>query len=207
MSAHHAPDWVPHREGHGLKNDGVLTTWLSLISFTFFIGTFVAASIYLQMWSPENFKVELGTDLPNVATLILLVMGVVSIAAGNLFRKGSWKAFQLTMMLNTLVFIAYAVVMLKLMGEVHALGAAAWTTYLGIYIFQFILAIVNLFFVGKIGILFSERNVKALNSWVPSAMAVFLYTAVIGVVIFLLTGVVEFGEFAEWCGKRIGVLQ
>ncbi|HEU4963505.1 MAG TPA: hypothetical protein VFV52_06525 [Bacilli bacterium] len=209
MSAHHAPDWVPHREGHGIKNDGVLATWLGLISFTFFIGTFIAANVYLRMWSPNNFTVDFAqnADLPAITTIVLIVAGFITVIAGSFHRQGAWKKFQVMMGLAALAFIAYAVLLLKLMGYTHSLGAAAWTTHMGIYVFQFGLVLVNLFMIAKIGILFSDRNQKSLNNWVPAAMSVFLYTVILGIIVLLVTDMISVGEFTEWCGKRIGVLE
>ena len=62
---------------------------------------------------------------------------------------------------------------IKLITVTWDLGAAAWTTHLGIYCLQFALALVCLWFIMMIGFKFAERNEKALNSWVPAAMSVF----------------------------------
>ena len=96
MSAHHAPDWVPARHGTGIKHDGIFATWLSLLSFTFFIATFVASNVYLRGWNPEQFNVSLGyyADLPNYSTLVLLVAGIITFVAGGAYRKGAWKSLQ-----------------------------------------------------------------------------------------------------------------
>jgi len=205
MSAHHAPDWVPHREGTGIKHDGTFATWLSLISFTFFIGTFVAANVYLRGWNPEKFGVDFGANanLPALTTIVLLVAGFILVLAGAAWRNEARKRFQLLMVLATLAFSAYAVMLMWLMVYTWDLGAAAWTTNLGIYFLQFVLALVDIAFLAFIGMAFSDRNEKKLQSLVSAGMSVFMYTVLIGLVVLLVTDMISIGEFAEWCGNRL----
>ncbi|MFD2171839.1 hypothetical protein [Tumebacillus lipolyticus] len=205
MSAHHAPDWVPHREGTGIKDNGVFATWLSLISFTFFFATFVAANVYLRGWAPDKFTVDFGpnADLPAITTIILLVAGFILLLAGNFFRSNAMGKFNVMMILATLAITAYAVMQIWLMVYVHEQGAHAWTTHMGIYLLQLCLALVCITFMMFIGKYISERNIKALNRLVPAAMSVFLYTVITGVLTLVITDMISVGEFAEWCGTRI----
>jgi len=209
MSAHHAPDWVPARHGSGIKHDGVFSTWLSLISFTFFLGTFVAANVYLRGWNPEKFNVNFGeqANLPAITTLILIVAGFITVLAGSFFRQGAWKKFQTSLVFATLAFTGYAVMSIKLMTFTYDLGPAAWTTHLGIYFLQFVLACVCIGFIMAIGFRLAERNEKKLNSYVPAAMSVFLYTVLTGILVLVVTDMITIGQFAEWCGTRIGVIK
>jgi len=205
MSAHHAPDWVPHRNGTGIKHDGTFATWLGLISFTFFIGTFVAANVYLRGWNPEKFTVDFGAnaDLPSITTLVLLVAGFILVLAGSAWRNHALKKFKVLMVLATLAFTAYAVMLMWLMVHTWYLGAAAWTTHLGIYFLQFILALACIVFIAFIGMAFSDASEKKLRSIVPAAMSVFIYTVLVGVTVLVVTDMIDIGQFAEWCGVRL----
>lgn len=205
MSAHHAPDWVPHREGTGIKDNGVFATWLSLIAFTFFIGTFVAANVYLRGWAPDKFTIDFGANanLPAFTTIFLLVAGFLLLLAGNFFRANQMGKFNVMMVLATLAITGYAAMQLWLMSFVHGLGAHAWTTHMGIYLLQFSLALVCIGFMMAIGKYYSERNIKALNRLVPAALSVFLYTVMTGILTLVITDMISVGEFAEWCGTRI----
>jgi magnesium-transporting ATPase (P-type) len=205
MSAHHAPDWVPHREGTGIKDNGIYATWLGLIAFTFFFGTFVAANVYLRGWAPDKFTVDFGAnaDLPAITTLILLATGFILLLAGNFFRSNAMSKFNFMMILATLGMTAYAVTQIWLMVYTHELGPHAWTTHMSIYFLQLGLALTCIAFMMFMGKYFSERNMKALNRLVPAAMSVFLYTVATGVLTLVITDMISVGEFAEWCGTRI----
>ncbi|ASS76432.1 hypothetical protein CIG75_16690 [Tumebacillus algifaecis] len=205
MSAHHAPDWVPHREGTGIKDNGIFATWLSLISFTFFLATFVAANVYLRGWAPDKFTVDFGpnADLPAITTIILLVAGLLLLLAASFFRSKAMGKFNIMMVLSTLAITAYAVMQIWLLFYTHEQGEHAWTTHMGIYFLQLALSLVCIGFMMAIGKYYSERNIKALNRLVPAALSVFLYTVATGVLTLVLTDMISVGEFAEWCGTRI----
>jgi uncharacterized membrane protein YozB (DUF420 family) len=205
MSAHHAPDWVPHRSGTGIKHDGTFATWLSILSFTFFLATFVAANVYLRGWAPDKFTVDFGAnaDLPSYTTIVLLVAGFILLLAGSAYKQNAMKRFQGLMVVASLAFTAYAVMQMWLIVTVWDLGAAAWTTHLGIYVLQFSLALIDLVFIGFIGYYYSNRNDAKLRSVVPAAMSVFIYTVFIGITVLLITDMISIGQFAEWCGTRL----
>lgn len=209
MSAHHAPDWVPHREGTGIKHDGTFAAWLGLISFTFFMGVFVAANVYLRGWAPEKFTVDYGpyADLPEYTTLILLVAGFFLLLAGAAFRSNAYKRFQALMIVATMAIFGYGISLMWLIVRTYYLGAEAWTLNLGIYACQAILAlacIVFMFFTGK---QFAERNEKGLRVMVPITLSIFLYTVVTGLAVFLITDVISIAEFAEWCGTKLNIIE
>lgn len=205
MSAHHAPDWVPHRSGTGSKDDGILATWLSLLSFTFFYGTFLAANVYLRGWAPDKFTVDFGAnaDLPALSTICLLVAGFVVLLAGNFFRNNQYKKFQATLIIATLAFVGYALLQMWLLVFTYYLGTAAWTTHLALYSLQFGLAVIDVIFIIMIGKNFAERNEKALRRLVPAAMSVFIYTVLIGLVTLIVTDMITVGQFASWCGQKL----
>jgi uncharacterized membrane protein YozB (DUF420 family) len=209
MSAHHAPDWVPHREGTGIKDNGIFATWLSLIAFTFFLATFVAANVYLRAWSPDKFNVDFGdsANLPYVTTLFLLIAGFIVLLAGSFYKQNKRKAFMGTMVLATIAFFVYGLTEMWLLVDTYYLGAQAWTAYLGIYALQVALALVNIVFIGAIAKHFGDRNDAALRRLVPAAMSVFMYTVVVGISVLLVTDVVSVGQFAEWCGTKLQVVK
>lgn len=210
MSAHHAPEWVPDRSGAtGMRDNGIFATWLSLISFTFFFGTFMAANVYLRGWSPDKFTVSFGgnLDLPAVSTLLLIVTGIIVLAAANFFRRDKRKAFQATLVLAVLAYVAQAITQIRLLVFTFGLGPAAWTTSLMIFILQLALSLICIGFLVAIGIYFSDRNEKALRRLVPAAMSVFMYTIIIGVLVLVLTDMITIGQFTQWCGTKIGVVK
>lgn len=210
MSAHHAPEWVPDRSGAtGYKDNGLFATWLGLISFTFFFGTFLAANAYLRGWSPEKFSINFNGnyDLPAITTLILIVAGALVLAGTNAFRKSAWKSFQALMVLSLLVFAGLAITQMRLLVYTYGLGPAAWTANLMIYIIQFLLSVVCICFLVAIGKFYSERNDKALRRLVPAAMSVFMYTIIMGVIVLVLTDMITIGQFTQWCGTKIGLVQ
>ena len=204
MSAHHAPDWVPHRSGTGIKDDGILATWLGLLSFTFFYGTFLAANVYLRGWAPDKFTVDFGANanLPSLSFICLLVAGFVILMAGSFFRNNQYKKFQGAMILATIAFVGYAILQMWLLVFTYYLGTAAWTTHLALYSLQFALAVIDIIFVLMIGKNFAERNETALRRLVPAAMSVFMYTVLIGVVTLVVTDMLTVGQFASWCGQK-----
>ncbi|MGB8954213.1 MAG: hypothetical protein WCC10_02485 [Tumebacillaceae bacterium] len=208
MSAHHAPDWVPHREGTGIKHDGTFATWLGMISFTFFMGVFVAANVYLRGWAPDKFNVDFGqfADMPEYTTLILLVAGFILLLAGSAFRSNAYKRFQALMILATLAIFGYAISLMWMIVHTYYLGANAWTTHLGIYSCQMILAVVCMVFMFFVGKAFAERNEKGLRTLVPITLSIFLYTVVTGLLIFIVTDVVSIEQFAEWCGTKLNII-
>lgn len=210
MSAHHAPDWVPDRSGAtGFKDNGLFATWLGLISFTFFFGTFLAANAYLRGWSPEKFAINFNGnyDLPGITTIILIVAGIVTLAGANAFRKGAMKQFQGLMVLSLLIFAGLAITQMRLLVFTYGHGPAAWTANLMIYIIQFALSITCICFLVAIGKFYSERNEKALRRLVPAAMSVFMYTIIMGVVVLVLTDMITIGQFTQWCGTKIGLVK
>ncbi|MGZ4031664.1 MAG: hypothetical protein ACXVP5_00890 [Tumebacillaceae bacterium] len=210
MSAHHVPDWVPDRSGGtGVKDNGQFATWLALISFTFFLGTFLAANVYLRGWSPEKFTINFNGDynLPAITTILLIVAGVIVLAGANAFRKGSWKSFQALMVLSMLVFAALAITQIRLLVFTYGLGPAAWTANLMIYAIQFALSLVCIGFLVAIMKFYSERNEKALRRLVPASMSVFMYTIIIGVIVLVLTDMITVAQFTQWCGTKIGLVK
>lgn len=209
MSAHHTPAWVPDRSGAtGAKDNGILATWLGLLSFTFFYGVFLAANVYLRGWSPDKFSVNFGgsLDLPATATLIMILAGFITILAVTFYRTGSWKKFQVMMILATIAFSAHAVTEMRLVVKTYSMGAAAWTVDLGAYFLQFVLAVTCVVFLAAIGIKFSERNEKALARLIPAAMSVFFYTIVMGILTLVITDMISIDQFTQWCGTKIAVI-
>lgn len=205
MSAHHAPDWVPHREGTGAKHDGILATWLSLCAFTFFLATFVASNVYLRAWSPEKFNVDFGAqaDLPGFTVIALLLAGFLAYFAGTSWKAGKRKAFMGFMVALTLVFFAYTALQMYLIAYTWYLGAGAWTAYLGIYVTQILLAFVIIGMLIAVAKYFGDRNEKQLRSLIPATITVIFYAVVTGLIVLVLTNMMSVGEFADWCGTKL----
>lgn len=205
MSAHHAPDWVPHREGTGAKHDGILATWLSLISFTFFLATFVAANVYLRACSPDQFNVDFGAqaDLPSFTVIALLLAGFLAYFAGTSWKAGKRKAFVGFMVALTLVFFVYTALQMYLIAFTWYLGAGAWTGYIGIYVCQILLAFTIIGFLIANVKYYGDRNEKQMRSLVPATMSIIFYAVVIGLAVLVITNMISIGEFADWCGTKL----
>lgn len=196
-------DYTP---GTGIKDNAQFGTWLGLIAFTFFFGTFVAANVYLRGWSPEVFNVDFAGkagDLPYLNTLILLGSAVLALIAGQAFRKRANGAFVAALALATLLALAYVVLGAQLIREMVTLGKAVWTAYLTVYGLHWILGLLN-FILLAVALAFAFAGKEnALKRLVPAGMSVWLYTAISGLAVFVITDVVSVGAFAEWCGTKL----
>ncbi|GAB6936131.1 hypothetical protein JCM14720_20520 [Calditerricola yamamurae] len=196
-------DYTP---GTGIKDNAQLATWLGIIAFTFFFGTFVAANVYLRGWSPEVFNVDFAGkagDLPYLNTLILLGSAVLALIAGQAFRKRMNGAFIVTLALATLLALAYAVLGGQLVLEMTGLGKAVWTAYLTVYGLHWLLGLFNFILLAVALVFAFAGKEQALKRLVPTGMSVWLYTAITGLAVFVITDVVSVSEFAEWCGTKL----
>ncbi|BCJ86869.1 hypothetical protein [Effusibacillus dendaii] len=205
MATHHHPIPLPE-PGPGAKDNGQLAAWLGLTSFTFMMGTFVAANVYLRGWNPQVFGVQLPDEIKNlsyISTLVLIVTTVVLMIAGILFRNSSYKKFLGTMGFGALLYTAYLILQIELCVKYFQAGAAITTINATITIFQIITALVSLGFIAAVGWYGDSQNGKALRRLVPGAMAVWTYAVITGIVVLIITDVVSVGQFADWCGTRL----
>ncbi len=209
MAANHQHNYPPAYEpGPGMKDNGQFAVWLGLISALFFIATFVSSNVYLRGWSPDVFNLKQTSDLPYLSTLVLLAGAVAALFTGSAFRKRANGAFTVGLLLSAALFAVSLVLETLLIKEFAALGPAAWTAYLTVYLCQWImLAICVILFVIAIAFHFGGKE-KKLVRLVPAAMSVWLFTVMLGLAILLLTNVMTVGQFAEWCGvKFLGLVK
>lgn len=192
--------------GPGAKDNGQLAAWLGLISFTFFLVTFVAANVYLRGWRPDVFGVRLPaevTNLSNFSTLVLIVNGVVLLIAGILFRNSSYRKFLGTMAIGAILYAVNLILQIQLLTKYIAQGKAVATINGTITGFQILITVVSLAFIAAVGWYGDGKNGKVLRRLVPGAMAVWMYAVVVGLTVLIITDVVSVSEFAEWCGTRV----
>lgn len=193
------PEYKP---GAGMKDNAQLGVWLGLISALFLIATFVSSNVYLRGWSPEVFALKYQTELPYTSTLTLLIGALASIFTGNAFRNRKDGAFAAGLYLSMILFAAAFVQECMLIKEMAALGPAAWTAYVTVYVCQAIMLLISVvLFVVAIGFQL-RRNENVLKRFIPASMSVWLFTLMLGLAILLLTNVVSVEQFAEWCGTK-----
>ncbi|MFC4767052.1 hypothetical protein [Effusibacillus consociatus] len=205
MASQHSHLPLPE-PGPGIKDNGQLAAWLGLISYTFFLATFVAANVYLRGWRPEVFGVKVPAEVSNLSylsTLLLLVTGGILLIAGVLFRNGSYKKFLGTMSIGALLYSGYLLLQIQLLKKYIALGAAIATINATITGFQILITLTSLVFIAAVGWYGDSKDGKVLRRLVPGAMAVWMYSVVVGLVVMIVTDVVSVSEFAAWCGTRL----
>lgn len=192
--------------GPGAKDNGQLAAWLGLVSYTFFLATFVAANVYLRGWRPDVFGVELPADVKSfsyISTLVLIVTSVVLLIAGVSFRNGSYKKFLGTMGFGAILYATHLVLQIQLMMKYIALGKAVATINATITAFQILITLTSLALIAAVGWYGDAKDGKVLRRLVPGAMAVWMYAVVVGIAVMIITDVVSVGQFAEWCGTRL----
>lgn len=192
--------------GLGAKDNGQLAAWLGLSSFTFFLGTFVAANVYLRGWKPEIFGKTLPSEIQNLSYLsvvVLLLAGILLLFAGVQFRNSQYKLFQASMAVGALLFAAYLMIQILLLKGYIAQGAAIATVNGAVTGVQILITLTCLALIGTVGWYGNSRDVKALSRLVPGAMAVWMYAVVVGLTVLIMTDVVSISEFADWCGTRV----
>jgi uncharacterized membrane protein YozB (DUF420 family) len=180
-------------------------TWLGLVSFTFFYGTAVASNAYLRSWSPEKFKIPTGFayETPYLATLVLLVIFPVLLLAGRYFKKREWKKLNRTFVVLVPLFVVYADLCFWLMHLLLQQSPQVRTAYFGISILQFGLACLSLVLIAVNGWFSTYRDDEPIRKYFPASMNVWLYTVVSAIVVLVITDVVNFGQFADWCGTKL----
>lgn len=209
MANHKTQAYPPeYKPGAGIKDNAQLGVWLGLISALFLIATFVSSNVYLRGWSPEVFALKNQSDLPYLSTLTLLIGAVAAILTGNAFRNRKDRAFAAGLFVSMILFAASFVQECLLIKEMAALGPAAWTAYVTVYVCQALMLLVSVvLFVIAIGFQL-RRNENALKRFIPASMSVWLFTLMLGIGILLLTNVVTVEQFTEWCGvKFLGLVK
>ncbi|GAX88478.1 hypothetical protein [Effusibacillus lacus] len=192
--------------GPGAKDNGQLAAWLALVSYTFFLATFVAANVYLRGWRPDKFGVNLPGDVTNLhylSTAVLILTGIVLLVAGILFRNSEYKKFVGTMGIGAVLYSAYLVMQIQLLVKYVKQGAAIATINATITGFEILITLTSLALIAAVGWYGDSKNGKVLRRLVPGAMAVWMYAVVVGITVMIVTDVVSISEFAEWCGTRI----
>lgn len=192
--------------GPGAKDNGQLAAWLGLIGYTFFLGTFVAANVYLRGWNPEKFGMGVPANIQNLAyisILVLIVTGALLFFGGVQYRNSQYKKFMGVMSIAALLYAAYLVLQIMLLNGYLSQGAAIGTINGTVTALQIPITLVSLGFIAAVGWYGDSKNGKALNRLVPGAMAVWMYAVVVGLAVLLLTEVVTVSQFADWCGTRL----
>lgn len=202
MSVHSHDPMVP---GKGIKDIGQLGTWLGLISFTFLFATFIASNVYLRGWSPETFSVNLPSQMQNIVYLNFLftiLAGALAIAMGISYKKKNNSLFLSLYGLMGAAFLGSMILTSWMIGQYHGMSAAAWTAYGMVEIFMLVLSVISLILF-IIGIVYMIRRKKALNRFIPAALSVWVYTMIMGIVVFIQCDLMEVGQFLEWCGIKL----
>ena len=203
MSVHSHDQMVP---GKGIKDIGQLGTWMGLISFTFLFATFIASNVYLRGWSPETFSINLPGSVQNIVYLNFLftvLAGVLSISAGISYKKKKNALFMTLYILSAMAFVGDSILTGWIVGHYYGLSAAAWTAYGMVEIFMLILDVISLvlFIVGFFYM--GPKKNKSLNRFIPGALSVWVYTMIMGVIVFIQCDLIEVGQFLEWCGMKL----
>ncbi|MGD8190779.1 hypothetical protein ACQCN2_12435 [Brevibacillus ginsengisoli] len=209
MANHNNHAFPPeYKPGAGMKDNAQLGVWLGLISALFLIATFVSSNVYLRGWSPEVFALKYQTDLPYQSTLTLLIGAVMAIFTGNAFRNRKDGMFAAGLFVSLMLFAASFVQECLLIKEMAALGPAAWTAYVTVYVCQAIMLLISvILFVVAVAFQL-RRNEQALKRFIPASMSVWLFTLMLGLGILLLTNVMSVEQFTEWCGvKFLGLVK
>lgn len=196
----------PAVPGKGMKDNGQLATWLGLISFTFLFATFIASNVYLRGWSSETFSVKLSTPLQNVVNITMLftiLAGILSLGVGISYKKRNNTLFSSFLILTGVSFLADIILTWVLINQYKAMGAAPWTTYGMVEIFMLALHVVSFVFF-SFGLVYMLRNKGGvLNRFIPASLSVWIYTVLMGIIVFIQCNLVQIGQFAEWCGLKV----
>lgn len=203
MSVHSHDPMVP---GKGIKDIGQLGTWLGLISFTFLFATFIASNVYLRGWSPETFSVNLPGPVQNIVYLnfiFTILAGLLSIALGMSYKKKKNSLFISLYVLAAIAFLGDMILTGWIINHYYGMGASAWTAYGMVEIFMLILDVVSLvlFIVGFFYM--NQKKSKSLNRFIPGALSVWVYTMIMGIIVFIQCDLIQIEQFLEWCGIKI----
>ncbi|AMA71873.1 MULTISPECIES: hypothetical protein [Aneurinibacillus] len=203
MAVHSQEEQIPKK---GIKDNGLLGIWLGLISFTFMFAVFIVSNVYLRGWSPDVFNITLPTgvqDLVNYNVLLLLALGVLTLVAGISYKNRKDGVAFILYALATIAAIGYCVIDWSLIQSYRALGPAAWTAHLIVQSIMEILVLICIVLYLR-AFYFKMRNQeKSLNRFIPGATAVWMYTVIMGLFVFIQCDLIEIGQFAEWCGIKL----
>jgi uncharacterized membrane protein YozB (DUF420 family) len=193
----------------GIKDNGLLGVWLGLISVTFMFAVFIVSNVYLRGWSPDVFTITLPANVQNLVNynvLLLVALGVFTLAGGISYKKRKdGIAFSL-LALAMLSAVGYVVIDWSLIQSYRALGPAAWTAYVIVQAILEILVLMCIVLYLRAFYFKMRNNEKALNRFIPGATAVWMYTVIMGLFVFVQCDVIQIGQFAEWCGVKFSQL-
>lgn len=203
MAVHAQEDRMPKK---GIRDNGQFGVWLGLLSFTFFFAVFIVSNVYLRGWSPEVFTIELPPTLQNLVydnLVLLIVMGAFSLAGGICYRKrkDGWAAALLAT--ACAAAIGYLILDWTVIEGYRALGPAAWTAYVIVHVMMEGLVGLCVILYGLVFYRMMQKKEAVLNRLIPGATAVWLYTLIMGFVVFVQCDVVDIGQFGEWCGVKL----
>jgi uncharacterized membrane protein YozB (DUF420 family) len=198
VSAHHEE----HVDHQGNAN---LAVWLGLIAVTFMTGAFVATNVYLRGWNPEKYELKdkLLTDLPYYDVLLLIIAGIILAVAGVFFVKNQWRAFNLTLALATITFVAVFICQFSLTIWFASYNKQIATIYAPSQAIEMCLSLICVILLATSGWYASYGSKAKINAFFPVAMNVWMYTILAGIVILLVEDVMSVGQFAAWCGQHL----
>jgi uncharacterized membrane protein YozB (DUF420 family) len=202
MSVHSHDPMVP---GKGIKDIGQLGTWLALISFTFLFATFIASNVYLRGWSPESFALNLSAEIKNIVYLnfiFTILSGILAIATGISYKKKKNSLFLAFYILMGGAFLGDLFLTGWMVTHYYHLGATAWTAYGMVEILMLLLDLVCVILF-LTGFFYMKKNkAKSLNRFIPGALTVWVYTMIMGIIVFIQCDVMQIEQFLEWCGIK-----
>lgn len=204
--AHVAAGHQAHDENIDHQGNANVAVWLGMISVTFFTATFVGTNLYLRGWSPSKFGVQLAPilhEVPYYDTLFQLLAAVLLFISGGFFLRNRWKAFNGTLALVTLLFVAVMIAQFELMIRFVNSSQQVATIYGPTATIQFLLTFFCVIMCIVTGWYSSWGNKARINYFFPIAMNVWLYSIASGLVILLTEDVMSVGKFAAWCGQHL----
>jgi hypothetical protein len=203
MAVHSHQEQTPKK---GIKDSGLLGVWLGLISFTFLFAVFIVSNVYLRGWSPNVFNITLPADVQNLVNynvLLLVAIGVLTLAGGVSYRKRKDGAAVVLLALAMIASIGYVIIDWSLIQSYRALGPVAWTAYVIVQSIMELLVMIGIVLYLRAFYFMIRKKETALRRFIPGATAVWMYTVIMGLFVFIQCDLIEIGQFAEWCGVKL----
>ncbi|WP_027417000.1 hypothetical protein [Aneurinibacillus terranovensis] len=206
MATHSHEERLPKK---GIRDDAQLGIWLGLLSFTFFFAVFIVSNVYLRGWSPNVFNVELPAgvqDFVNYNAILLFLAGVFTLIGGIGFKKRANGMYKFNLFLALLSFIAYFAIDYWLIQQYRIIGPAAWTAYVAVQSFMAILALISIVLYVRAFYFVIRGREASLTRFIPAATSVWIYTVVMGWLVFIQCDLISIGQFTQWCGTKMSLL-
>jgi uncharacterized membrane protein YozB (DUF420 family) len=203
MAVHSHENQLPKK---GIRDDAQLGIWLGLISFTFLFAVFIVSNVYLRGWSPDVFTITLPAGVQNLVNynvILLLLIGVCTLAGGISYKKHKAGPAGALLGLAMLASLGYLFFDWMLIQQYRAIGPAAWTAYVTVQSFMAILVAISVVLYLRAFFFMMKKDEAALNRFIPASTAVWVYTVIMGLFVFIQCDFIQIGQFAEWCGLKL----